>query len=125
MFKPKGQPCGYKPHSRIVQKLPLRDYNLIVVIKIANAKLVSYQATLSNFRLLSQAEIKNFAAQKSPACLTAGGASALRADRRNIISSKNSQFVADNIAAGINNYRTFTIILPNLIHQSKKRNLRK
>jgi hypothetical protein len=28
-------------------------------------------------------------------------------------------------AAGINNYRTFTIILPNLIHQSKKRNLRK
>jgi DNA invertase Pin-like site-specific DNA recombinase len=41
---------------------------------------------------------KNFLAENSPASLTRGGASALRADKENIISSKNNQFVANNLA---------------------------
>jgi len=80
--------------------------------------------------------LKNFAAQKSPALRQQGGASARSADQENLISSKNSQFEADNVAAGIKPSQTpkeslwlptghaFTIILPNLIHQLKKRNLR-
>jgi hypothetical protein len=45
--------------------------------------------------------LKNFLAEKSPASLTRGGASGRSADKKNIISSKNSQFVANNIAAGL------------------------
>ena len=45
--------------------------------------------------------LKNFAAQKSPARLTPGGASARSADEENIISSKNSQFEADNVTVSL------------------------
>jgi hypothetical protein len=54
-----------------------------------------------------------------------GGASARSAHGENLISSKNSQFEANNVAAGIKPTQTFTIILPNLIHKSKKRNLKR
>jgi hypothetical protein len=33
--------------------------------------------------------------------------------------------LGQRLAAGINNYQTFSIILPNLIHKSKKRNLKR
>ena len=92
---------------------------------------------MSNFRLWITAENwENLAAENSPACQQAGGASARSADEENLISPKNSQFEADNVAAGIKTSQTpkeslwlptghaFTIILPNLIHQLKKRNLR-
>jgi len=65
-----------------------------------------------------------FAAQKSPAPRERGGASARSAERENLIFTKNSQFVADNTAARIKPIQTFSIILPNLIHQSKRRNLK-
>jgi len=68
---------------------------------------------------------KNFAAQKSPVPPKRDGASRQRRDWGNIVFSENSQFETDNDAAGIKPTQTFTIILPNLIHQSKKRNLRK
>jgi len=38
--------------------------------------------------------------------------------------SQNSEFVAFNSAAYLEHSQTFEIILPNLIHKSKKRNLR-
>jgi hypothetical protein len=69
--------------------------------------------------------LKNFLAEKSPASLTRGGASGRSADGENIISSKNNQFETNNTAAGIKPRQTFSIILPNLIHKSKKRNLKK
>jgi len=68
---------------------------------------------------------KNFLAEKSPASRQRGGASGRSADRKNIISPKNSQFETNNIAAGIKPTQIFTLILPNLIHKSKKRNLKK
>ena len=43
---------------------------------------------------------KNFAAQKSPALLQQGGASARSADEKDIISSKENQFEANKVAAG-------------------------
>ena len=45
--------------------------------------------------------LKNFAAQKSPALRQQGGASRRSRDWGNLISAKNSQFVADNFAAGL------------------------
>jgi hypothetical protein len=41
-----------------------------------------------------------------------------------ILSSQNSQFVLSEAAAYLEYPQTFEIILPNLIHKSKKRNLR-
>jgi hypothetical protein len=69
--------------------------------------------------------MKNFAAQKSPVPPKRDGASARSADKKNIISSKNNQFETNNTAAGIKPRQTFSIILPNLIHKSKKRNLKR
>ena len=40
-------------------------------------------------------------------------------------SSENFEFVSSNLAPGIKLTQTFTIILPNLIHKSKKRNLKR
>jgi len=68
---------------------------------------------------------ENFAAQKSPVPRERDGASRRSRDWENLISAKNNQFVADNTAARIKPTQTFSIILPNLIHQSKKRNLKK
>jgi hypothetical protein len=68
---------------------------------------------------------KIFWQEKNPAPASGGRASARSADKENIISSKNNQFVANNLAARIKSYQTFTIILPNLIHKSKKRNLKR
>ena len=79
---------------------------------------------MSNFRLWITAENwENLAAENSPACQQAGGASARSADWENLISSKKSQFVSYSIAPHSVCPQTFTIILPNLIHQLKKRNL--
>jgi len=80
--------------------------------------------TLSNKKIPSYGRDKNFAAQKSPARRQPGGASVRSADKENSVFSKNRQFATDNIAAGIKRLQTFSIILPNLIHQSKKRNQR-
>jgi hypothetical protein len=38
-------------------------------------------------------------------------------------SSQNSEFVPSNLAAELKHQQTFEIILPNLIHKSKKKNL--
>jgi len=69
--------------------------------------------------------LKNFLAEKSPASRQRGGASGRSADEKNIIPIKENQFETNNIAAGIKPTQTFNIILPNLIHKSKKRNLKK
>jgi len=79
---------------------------------------------MSNFRLWITAENwENLAAENSPACQQAGGASARSADWENLISSKKSQFVPYSSAPELKLNQTFEIILPNLIHKSKKRNL--
>jgi len=69
--------------------------------------------------------LKNFLAENSPASRQRGGASGRSADKKNIIPIKENQFETNNIAAGIKPTQTFNIILPNLIHKSKKRNLKR
>jgi len=56
------------------------------------------------------------AANASPAPLVAG-----LGERTS--SSENFEFVSSEIAAELKRLQTFEIILPNLIHKSKKRNL--
>jgi len=125
----RGNPVEPNRIRSLDRSCPFGITTYLVVIKLRTMKFSSnsiisfYQDTLSNFRLLSQVEMKNFAAQKSPVPPKRDGASRRSRDWEKIVSSKNSQFEADNVAAGINNYQTFTIILPNLIHRSKKRNL--
>jgi len=68
---------------------------------------------------------ENLAAENSPALPKQGGASARSADREKIISPKNSQFVSYSMAPQFNPHQTFIIILPNLIHQLKKKNFKR
>jgi len=49
--------------------------------------------------------LKNFAAQKSPPPGDRWGASAQSADEENIVSSKNSQFEANNTALKLNEFK--------------------
>jgi len=68
---------------------------------------------------------KNFSAGKSPARLQAGGAEIPSQNKENSIFSKKSEFVSDTTSAQIKPFQTFSIILPNLIHKSRKRNLKR
>jgi hypothetical protein len=110
--------------------LPLRDYN-----ESCNENRESHQVyihlyyiifskTYVKFSAISSRKFwKNLAAENSPACPKAGGASARSAERENLISPKNNEFVSRGWAPKLKPSRTFEIILPNLIHKSKKRNL--
>jgi hypothetical protein len=69
--------------------------------------------------------LKNFLAQKSPPPVHRRGASARSADKENSVFYENRRLATDNNAAGIKPTQTFFIILPNLIHKSKKRNLKR
>ena len=61
---------------------------------------------------------QDFGGSKSPALSERG-----RGEQTS--SSKNFEFVSLNTAAELKQQQTFEIILPNLIHKSKKRNLKK
>ena len=54
-----------------------------------------------NISLYYSENLKNFLAEKSPVPLARRGALARSADEKNIISSKNSQFEMNNLAAGL------------------------
>jgi len=131
LLNQRGNPVEPNRIRSLDRSCPFGITTLFGCNKTANSKVWFrlYYIILSRYLVKSRPFLKgrdkNFAAQKSPACPKAGGASARSADWGNLISSKNSQFVADNVAAGIKPSQTFTIILPNLIHKSKKRNLKK
>jgi hypothetical protein len=131
MFKPKGQPCGHKPHSQFVDRsCPFGITTLLSCNK--NCEYLVCVHFYYNIFLKIRVKFSainsrkfwgNLAAENSPACPKAGGASARSADWENLISSKNSQFVSYSMAPESKLNQTFDIILPNLIHKSKKRNL--
>jgi len=66
---------------------------------------------------------KNFSADKSPARLQAGGAEIPSDNKENSIFSNKSKFVSETTSAQTKSVQTFSIILPNLIHKSRKKNL--
>jgi len=131
MFKPKGQPCGHKPHSQFVDRsCPFGITTLLSCNKnceylvCVHLYYSIFSKTYVKFSaVISRKFWENLAAENSPACPKAGGASRRRRDWGNLLSPKNSQFEAYEIAPELKFNQTFEIILPNLIHQSKKRNL--
>jgi len=66
---------------------------------------------------------KNFSAGKSPALRQQGGAEIPSDKKENSVFSNKSEFVPETTGAQAKSIQTFFIILPNLIHQSKKKNL--
>ena len=84
---------------------------------------IIYSKEYIKFSLFYRENRENLAAENSPALPKQGGASARSADQRKIISSKNNEFVFLDLAPYSFRPQTFTIVLPNLIHKSKKRNL--
>ena len=65
----------------------------------------------------------DFSGSKSSAPLKARLGEQVISEKENSIFAKKSEFVSSKLAAGNKPRQTFSIILPNLIHQSKKRNL--
>jgi hypothetical protein len=69
--------------------------------------------------------LKNFLAGKSPARQLAGGAEIPSERKENLIFFNESGFVSETTSAQLKPVQTFSIILPNFIHKSRKKNLRK
>ena len=68
---------------------------------------------------------QNFSADKSPARQQAGGAEIPSENKENSIFSNELEFVSDATSAQNKPVQTFSIILPNLIHKSKRKNLKR
>jgi site-specific DNA recombinase len=84
---------------------------------------IIYSKEYIKFSLFYRENWENLAAENSPACPKAGGASRRKRDWENLISPKNNEFVFRGSAPCSVRPQTFSIVLPNLIHKSKKRNL--
>jgi len=66
---------------------------------------------------------QDFGEQKSPAPQARGGAEQPLSKNENPTFFENRKFASYLMAPNSNSVQTFEIILPNLIHKSKKRNL--
>jgi len=83
-----------------------------------------YQILLSS-KIFYSENFKNFSADKSPARLKAGGAEIPSESEENLIFSNELKFVPETTSAQTKPFQTFSIILPNLIHKSRKKDLKK
>jgi len=77
---------------------------------------ILYSPESIKIRFISRQNPQDFGGSKSPALSERGRGEQTR-------SSKNFEFVSLKTAAELKRVQTFDIILPNLIHKSKKRNL--
>jgi len=64
-------------------------------------------------------------ADKSPARLPAGRTKIPSGNKENLVFSNEKKFVSNTTSAQTKSFQTFSIILPNLIHKSRKKNLKK
>jgi len=101
----------------------------IYLIISVGVLLVSYIFIISKFccqAIFPYSEnFKNFSADKNPARLQAGGAEIPNNNKENSIFSNESEFVSNTTSAQNKSIQTFSIILPNLIHKSRKKNLKR
>ena len=88
-------------------------------------KEIIYSKENIKINLFYSENFKNFSAGKSPTRLKAGGAEIPSNNKENLIFSNKSEFVSETTSAQIKSVQTFSIILPNLIHKSRKRNLKR
>ena len=68
-------------------------------------------------------DFQKLSSQNNTASLVRGGAKKSKLSKEKSVFPLNNEFVACNVAAKTKSNQTFNLILPNLIHQSKKRNL--
>jgi len=86
-------------------------------------KKIIYSAENIKICFISRQNPVDFGNSKSPALQKQDGAERLGGEKENPISLQNNKFVFERLAPELKSSQTFTIILPNLIHKSKKRNL--
>jgi len=86
-----------------------------------------YQISLSSKITLFYSEnLKDFQvsqAKESPALLSQGRANFLGVDKEISLPPQQREFVSNDSGAQIKRFQTFSLILPNLIHKSKKLDL--
>ena len=90
--------------------------------KRKNSKIL-YSPETIKIRFISRQNPVDFGGRNSPARQLAGGAETSSIENENQIFPQNPKFAMLSIAPESKLNQTFTIILPNLIHKSKKRNL--
>ena len=88
-------------------------------------KEIIYSGENIKISLFYSGNFKNFLAGKSPARLQAGGAEIPNRRKENSIFSNESEFVSETTSAQTKSVQTFSIILPNLIHKSRRKNLKR
>jgi len=84
---------------------------------------ILYSPETIKIRFISRQNPVDFGGRNSPARQLAGGAETSSIENENQIFPQNPKFAMLSIAPESKLNQTFTIILPNLIHKSKKRNL--
>ena len=88
-------------------------------------KEIIYSGENIKITLFYSGNFKNFLAGKSPARQQAGGAEIPSDNKESLVFSNKTKFVSETTSAQIKPFQTFSIILPNLIHKSRKRNLKR
>ena len=88
-------------------------------------KEIIYSGENIKINLFYSGNFKNFSVGKSPARLQAGGAEIPSDNKESLVFSNKTKFVSETTSAQIKPFQTFSIILPNLIHKSRKRNLKR
>ena len=115
----KRQSCGHNTFRHRKQKLPLFNAESNCCVRFYYIKI------LLSSKIFYSGNFKNFSAAKSPARQQAGGAEIPSDNKENLVFSNKSEFVSETTSAQIKPFQTFSIILPNLIHQSKRKNLKR
>ena len=87
-------------------------------------KEIIYSGENIKITLFYSGNFKNFLAGKSPARQQAGGAEIPSDNKENSIFSNKPEFVSETMCGRIKPFQTFSIILPNLIHKSRRKNLK-
>ena len=101
-FSPEGVASTLKSFFSIIAKKKGMERNLLAKKFIEK---IIYSKENIKISLFYSEILKNFAAQKSPPPGDRWGASAQSADEENIVSSKNSQFEANNTALKLNEFK--------------------
>ena len=100
------------------------ERNLLVKMFI---KEILYSKELIKITLFYSENLKDFQfsqTKESPALLLQGRANFSGRNKRNSFPPQHLEFATNLRVGKVNHFQTFSIILPNLIHKSKKRNLK-
>jgi hypothetical protein len=78
----------------------------------------------SKITLFYLENLENYDNKKDLALLSQGRSKFLEDRKENFLPPQQSKFVSENVGSKIKRSQTFSIILPNLIHHSRKKDLK-